>query len=1174
MSGKKNRLFSKIKPELFESKYVRYDPEIYLGNDEEIIANQVTDITNSSKKEKLTDASYDGIYGTQQINIDYTDFSNFTFFDSAVSKTNIAFDRIINNFPYDGTKEDIDEFIPTLTGFERSVLDSIPKSVSYLNFSGTQVGEDPANGYDAALGTHLIVKNIKGYETFNTQDTDGGNVLNIKDNDMSVEMYVNIPSIVNDCQTIFTLASDTYNGISLSLSASSNTETCVMSFDISSGSTGQYHSYINSTVNKGSFDHYCFTFNRQSQEIKMYVNGEENNNTNSNFDNIQDMVFNSSDTLIIGSGSELSTINHNTNASTFVPKQTFSGSLDEFRMFRVLRSDDEIKDNYKRNINRSKDRDMIAYFRFNEPSGSYNGSNYSLDYSGNSLHTKIQNYDNNLRVTGSVKAPVSQELLSDNHVLFVNNDGVRNLNTRLLNSASLYDEQNPNIITKLIPPHFLIEGQMFEGLSNITGSMADHYQSRLPGEGKVGSGQLLTSFLLIFAKYYDELKIYVDTLSKSLTIDYDSSESAPDTFLPLVAKNMGIRLPNLFDAKYDQFIKGLNIDDGTSVSNLNLYQVQNEIWKRILLSVRKLNSEKGTLNSVKSLIRSMGLDPDKYFDIKEHGSTYKKRYLDSRRKTVKKSLNYLDMSGSLATISNIDIVDSQGFHTNTPRIISPFLSSSRFEKGFPGPVGSFVSYPESFHGISNNIRDGLLTSGSFTVEGIYSFDQRPQFSHFTSQSLFRLVSTGSNTYHHLLGNVVFSTGSDFSGINFYLDANRTVGNTYLVSASIPDVNILDGDIWHISAGVVRNDDNLYREKSVLSSSIFLRCISTNTGKRYFAEKDIDNEVLDTFQITPVSQNSSGSFIVIGSQSIDTNGIYFLNNSSYSDHVRSTKNSAQINFLRFWSKALTEKDTIEHARNFNSFGTDNPNYSYNHNNSISGSFNKIRADVSVAYQTTTASNSDGEIRLFDYSQNNFHFNGHGFEASKDILKRRTYSYSYLAPKFDENETSEKVRVRGYTEDRNLDLNPYARRSPVNYVFRDEIPESDNRFSIDMSSIKSLDSDIMKLFNSLEYFDNEIGDPRNMYQDTYTSLEHTRYIYFQDLLTKVDIESSKYFFNWFDNQISDLVFQFLPMKTNFLGVNFIIESHVLERPRYRYLTDDQYYYDSIGSKSTNIGNEGGG
>ena len=44
--------------------------------------------------------------------------------------------------------------------------------------------------------------------------------------------------------------------------------------------------------------------------------------------------------------------------------------------------------------------------------------------------------------------------------------------------------------------------------------------------------------------------------------------------------------------------------------------------------------------------------------------------------------------------------------------------------------------------------------------------------------------------------------------------------------------------------------------------------------------------------------------------------------------------------------------------------------------------------------------------------------------------------------------------------------------------------------------------------------------------------------------------------FDSSFSVLIEQLIPRKTNFLGVNFVIESHVLERNRFRYLFDDIY------------------
>ena len=47
-----------------------------------------------------------------------------------------------------------------------------------------------------------------------------------------------------------------------------------------------------------------------------------------------------------------------------------------------------------------------------------------------------------------------------------------------------------------------------------------------------------------------------------------------------------------------------------------------------------------------------------------------------------------------------------------------------------------------------------------------------------------------------------------------------------------------------------------------------------------------------------------------------------------------------------------------------------------------------------------------------------------------------------------------------------------------------------------------------------------------------------------------------FKWFSAAYGDLLGQLIPKKTKFLGVNFVIESHVIERNRFRYLFDEIY------------------
>ena len=52
-----------------------------------------------------------GLKNTQQLNIDFSKFENHTFFNSARNKVHVGFDKIINTFPFDGTRAEHEEFL-------------------------------------------------------------------------------------------------------------------------------------------------------------------------------------------------------------------------------------------------------------------------------------------------------------------------------------------------------------------------------------------------------------------------------------------------------------------------------------------------------------------------------------------------------------------------------------------------------------------------------------------------------------------------------------------------------------------------------------------------------------------------------------------------------------------------------------------------------------------------------------------------------------------------------------------------------------------------------------------------------------------------------------------------------------------------------------------------------
>ena len=95
------------------------------------------------------------IRSTQQIPVDFSKFENHTFFNSAESKVNSAFDAIINSYPFDGTKAELFEFFDSLTGFERHVYNEFPKYRGYLKFSGSSAGTSDE-------GTYIVVNDVQG----------------------------------------------------------------------------------------------------------------------------------------------------------------------------------------------------------------------------------------------------------------------------------------------------------------------------------------------------------------------------------------------------------------------------------------------------------------------------------------------------------------------------------------------------------------------------------------------------------------------------------------------------------------------------------------------------------------------------------------------------------------------------------------------------------------------------------------------------------------------------------------------------------------------------------------------------------------------------------------------------------------------------------------------------
>ena len=121
---------------------------------------------------------------------------------------------------------------------------------------------------------------------------------------------------------------------------------------------------------------------------------------------------------------------------------------------------------------------------------------------------------------------------------------------------------------------------------------------------------------------------------------------------------------------------------------------------------------------------------------------------------------------------------------------------------------------------------------------------------------------------------------------------------------------------------------------------------------------------------------------------------------------------------------------------------------------------------------------------------------------------------------------------------------------------ERPTDDTRFAIEISSVQALNEDMINLFATLDLLDNVLGAPELLFSLDYPDLRVLRDIYFQRLTGKVKLKSFFEFFKWFDTSVGIIIESLVPRKTKFLGVNFVIESHMLERAKFNYNYSDVY------------------
>ena len=564
-----------------------------------------------------------------ELKIDYSDFSNHVFYDSAYQKFSIAKDRILKKYPYNSTSEEKEAFFLTGSGYENYVFNyQWPKYVGYLRFV---TGSDPTqNQYISAsdYDNNLNLASSSLYASLWLKDSKG----------------IMSSSLVSILQIISASVTDAekfgyefyFSSSNAFASIGKNPYIC---FNLYSGSqalkvSSSFNAFTSSTTNVS------IIYDKPASILSLYVNETKVNSCSANLGSVE--FGNGPIKVLIGSGSQY--VSPSTVSASY---NFYTGSIDEVRIFHTA---SELF--HTRNFNRSIDSEdyLVLKYSFNEGiTGIASVDSKIVDYSKSGIHGDIINYSSSPVAMRNSGTFLDTEL--GDPILYTFHSGVSYFTSSMYASASLYDDNNPNFIIYQIPEYVLRDDDEQEGL--------------------------MTSFALALARHFDDIKHYIDQFENIRLTNYQNINETPDIFLPYLKRYFGWKATEHFNSSNPlEFYFGENVLSSGSLQ-VPLVEIRNQFWKRILNNLPYLYATKGKRNNIDALFNVLGINKNN-LSIKEYGYLAGGS-LENTRIHKEKAVAVLGITGSLSSsyikISNL-MTSSLTSYTVESLLQLPSVSSS------------------------------------------------------------------------------------------------------------------------------------------------------------------------------------------------------------------------------------------------------------------------------------------------------------------------------------------------------------------------------------------------------------------------------------------------------------------------------------------------------------------
>lgn len=506
---------------------------------------------------------------------------NFARFGSAEEYYKTVINYINNDYPYDKSKAVKDKWVNSLNDFEYYIFKkSYPRYAGYLQLSESQKLYIYSPSQQYVTSSLLSYKNGIKYYTTASLDLNTG---------FMFESWMRFPtsSQATNIMSLWHVVSSSATG--LSSSALTNLKVNSANF-ILSGSTN--YTFSNYVIPDDEWHHYSFAI--YSSSAKLFVDGQLKDTLNSISisDDHRELKFSKIGLL----SSSYQTTWQKTGSYTAKPVFEIGGDnylyLDETRFWNEPRTIEFVGRNWRSQIdgndfNDPYNNNLIFYYKFNE--GWDISGSYSLDYSGRENDGLINNFNAfSCRFSGS--AIDSSNLVEDKEepsIIIessINNSGtLNNYYNNLVNIGYEYDLVNPHMLYKKFPSWVLDEELEVSGAT-------PH----------------LKQLVQIISYYFDDLYNKISEISK-----YKHQQNTDDLqyiypFYDKILSSTGFDVIELFQNL--SAIEKIASKNDIDTFNEEVKRVKNGILQNIYNNLSYILKTKGTEKSIKTLLRSYGIN--------------------------------------------------------------------------------------------------------------------------------------------------------------------------------------------------------------------------------------------------------------------------------------------------------------------------------------------------------------------------------------------------------------------------------------------------------------------------------------------------------------------------------------------------------------------------------------